>query len=529
MTSLISLANARVPMPVACRAAGLEVPDVYRDSGTKMHCPWGEFTHSDGGREKAFRIWPDHAWCVDMETEILSMRGWLTGDQLRETDVVLTYEDGGTQWQPLQAIHRLPAGPRRMLSMETKTHSSLTTGQHRWLVRTNNGQKSSKEVFRTSGTGFKTSDVIPYIGGPYRSRQVRESLLPDAFAELVGWFFTEGTIWQHRGCSPRILIYQSQRVNPENCARIREVLTKLLGPASRSLRGAAGYGGWRETTSANGKTEFALSTGSWVSARLLEVAPGRVVRPEFVTHLTHSQLEAFTSAAMAGDGTRIGNWSQLCQKDRDMLDSFQIAQLLLGRPARIWRRENSGTRLEGQEKAPDWACQMLNSQGFHPEYWRRKGAVHWVHHEGPVWCVTVPAGTWIARRKGTVYVTGNCFACKKRYGPVRLYALLQEVTYEQAAIKLLDAIGYRPVSVAHLWGAAIKETPPDTGALQVALRNYCASLAPGSALALPLPAAYLARCNGYLTQVKDEKSAEQWLKLAKTVMQRALTGATGAQ
>ena len=117
-----------------------------------------------------------------------------------------------------------------------------------------------------------------------------------------------------------------------------------------------------------------------------------------------------------------------------------------------------------------------------------------------------------------------CFACRKWLGPVSLYAQLCEVTYEQAAIRLLDLIGYRPVSVAHLWGEAVRETPPDTGALQAALRNYCVSVAPLEALTLPVPAAYLARCNGYLTQVKDEKTAEQWLELAKTVMRTVLTG-----
>lgn len=47
-------------MIVACRAIGMAV-----DEGAhgKMFCPWGEFTHPDGGDEPAFRVYSDHGFC----------------------------------------------------------------------------------------------------------------------------------------------------------------------------------------------------------------------------------------------------------------------------------------------------------------------------------------------------------------------------------------------------------------------------------------------------------------------------------
>lgn len=47
-------------MVLACRAIEMNV-----DEGTtkKLYCPWGEFSHSDGGDEPAFRVYSNHAFC----------------------------------------------------------------------------------------------------------------------------------------------------------------------------------------------------------------------------------------------------------------------------------------------------------------------------------------------------------------------------------------------------------------------------------------------------------------------------------
>jgi len=39
------------------------VPGDVPEHGLKIYCPFGEYAHSDGGAEQAFRIFPDHGWC----------------------------------------------------------------------------------------------------------------------------------------------------------------------------------------------------------------------------------------------------------------------------------------------------------------------------------------------------------------------------------------------------------------------------------------------------------------------------------
>jgi hypothetical protein len=113
---------------------------------------------------------------------------------------------------------------------------------------------------------------------------------------------------------------------------------------------------------------------------------------------------------------------------------------------------------------------------------------------------------------------GWCFSCREHFSPVKLASRVWEVSYEQAAIKLLDHVGFKPADYAHHWQRVAAPPELDRSAVAQALRNYCAALAPQHRLTEPAPAEYLARCLGFLTQVNDEAGAVQWLALSKQVM-----------
>jgi hypothetical protein len=59
-SDLVELANSQVPMLLACRAAGMKIDEF---TSKKLYCPFGEFSHADGGEEAAFRVYSDHAFC----------------------------------------------------------------------------------------------------------------------------------------------------------------------------------------------------------------------------------------------------------------------------------------------------------------------------------------------------------------------------------------------------------------------------------------------------------------------------------
>jgi hypothetical protein len=63
---LIAAARERVPIEVACRVIGMDVPDMGELRSRKLYCPFGDTSHSDGGREPACRIFREplpHLYC----------------------------------------------------------------------------------------------------------------------------------------------------------------------------------------------------------------------------------------------------------------------------------------------------------------------------------------------------------------------------------------------------------------------------------------------------------------------------------
>lgn len=508
---LVRKANEVVSIYAVCDKAGVDYSS-YLGSRAKLFCPFGAITHMDGGATRAFRIYEETntAYCVDYETEILTQRGWLTGEQLELTDKVLTFNSGTTSWEPLLGIHKFPSAPRRMLSMETKTHSSLSTANHRWVTY-NKARKGFIQSETTSELGFRRNDTVPY-GGPC----VNLPVIPkysDSFVELVAWFITEGHIALSGGVPSLVSIYQSHKVNPEYCQRIHDALVDVYGPPVPELR----YKGakWRTDKWSSDKTTFSLSVQA--SAKLLEVAPSRIATAEFVSSLTEAQLILFVETAIDGDGARVGNWKQLCQKDSRILDPVQMAATLLGKPTRTWWRL-------GSKRTPtkDYALQFLGSRGFRPSYWGRKGTTQWLDLNIPVWCPETPSGTWIARRKGTVYVTGNCFACSQAYDPVGLYVAITDLSRADAAEELLAETGWKEETFEEKWArlAEKDEAAFDNSYLPEALANYCSRLEPDwviKQLEEPYSSA-LSKCNAIARLVSSQEQAMAWLDSSKAYM-----------
>jgi hypothetical protein len=64
--SEIRLADEKVPILAACQLIGMNLPDdIAYGRAVKVHCPFGELFHNDGGTEAAMRIYADsnHVYC----------------------------------------------------------------------------------------------------------------------------------------------------------------------------------------------------------------------------------------------------------------------------------------------------------------------------------------------------------------------------------------------------------------------------------------------------------------------------------
>jgi hypothetical protein len=373
--------------------------------------------------------WNDIAYCVDTETEALTTGGWKHYDQLREGDLVVTLnqETGEAEWQPVEHINIFPAALREMVSIEARGHSSLTTLNHRWPVeraRRRTGTVRQRQAQgRWAATGRSPNSLALYERLVVTSERLTcwdriptaapvinlptTSIYSDAFVELVAWAWTEGHVARSRGkLTTGIVLYQSHLANPHLVERIRHCLTELFGPPRTSLRAPTTVPTWR-VYQAGDKTEFRLNHVA--GGQVLEVmsAPDKIVSPRFIASLTETQLRRFVEVSILADGSTNGPTSIVSQGVEGRLEALQIAATLLGR--RTYRFEDV---LRGKARFGLRISTSNQSRSF----WPHRASPRRVEHIGVVWCPTTPTGTWLARRRGTIYFTGNSYlVCKHGY------------------------------------------------------------------------------------------------------------------
>ncbi|MFV2172359.1 Hint domain-containing protein [Actinomadura sp. LOL_016] len=366
------------------------------------------------------RGWQDIGYCVDEETEILTTDGWKTFRDIQPGDVALTlnHETGMSEWQPLEDVYIFPAKPREMIRMEGRGHSSLTTPEHRWPVERfyrrggsdRNGQRRTEQGRERRWATTETIGYWDRIPIAAESADLpTEPKWSDALVETIAWFWTEGHIKpqaRSRLPSTGVAIYQNEG---RNAARIRGALRGLFGaPVNQFPRTGSRTDGiprWREAVNtSNGRhlVEFHLSSDA--GRVLLEHAPNRVVRHEFLRALTRAQLDLFIEVSLLADGnnSRTVTWRQMVQKSREMAERFQFAATLAGMATTL--RQTA----EGM-----WLVHLRETTNFAPRPAAARGATFSISREqydGHVWCVRTPNSTWLARRAGSVYFTGNSYA-----------------------------------------------------------------------------------------------------------------------
>ena len=323
--------------------------------------------------------------CADADTEILTLRGWLKHGEVLAGDTCLGLNTGTgmAEWQPVQQVHVFDDGPYPVTKLESKSHSSVTTPNHRWPVML------SGRAGGYNGWAWKTTETLPADSRICAAAPVvtpAETKWSDALTELVAWFWTEG--WHNQWGS--VILAQSQAVNPGNVARIRNALTETFGP-SGELRVRA-VPSWREDRDERGLVHFRLNAKA--GRLLIEHAPDKVVSTEFLSQLTRAQLELFVQTSLEADGSRHGASWTMGQKDKARLDAFQVACALTGRSGVVRGPNKHGMYVMPIQLSP----------------WRKpKGHAEYVTDETAnlVWCVSTPSKSWFARRNGTCYFTGN--------------------------------------------------------------------------------------------------------------------------
>ena len=328
----------------------------------------------------------DHFACVDTETEILTRRGWLRHDEIQVGDEVAGYSlDAGTaSWTRCHGVHRYDFDGE-LVSADARGLSMRLTPNHRTLVHDHRGRHRTRgpvEVIDAAELDKRHSVPRAVMW----AEDGREKAVGADFAALLGWVAAEG--W-YSGDRRRVYLSQSETVNAAKVEQIGALLARLGDDPLRTARVRNWRG--REWQDVQWRLGPALSTF------VTQTMPDKLL-PRWLADLPLNEARALLDAFVDGDGHRRADGRlSLFQKLRHNLDVLQVVAVRLGYNTTL---SESGGR---------WVLYLNPPR---PARLRRADGRSLVSREryvGTVWCVTTGTGTFIARRRGTVFVTGNSF------------------------------------------------------------------------------------------------------------------------
>lgn len=346
--------------------------------------------------------------CLDAETEALTQRGWVRGFDLNQDDILLTKnaETEELEWQGMTDLKLYPDYEGSLVEFETRTFSAVTTPDHRWLVRDHSHGEDTCKI--TSELSLSGHHAI-HRSGLYRGPEA--SPWTDDFVELMGWFLTDGTCRiepevevktqknrAYVGDWTSVLLYQSLRANPVKVAQIDALVERLDCCAHRGFYEPDQRVTWRIDRA--------------TSEILHQLFPDRTLTSEVAATFTANQAKRLLKSMMLGDGNLAGTDERervFTAGTKEKIDAFQMLCTLCGYASTSRWRDTSEYEhsLKGHLVKSDgvWIATVLRRQTVqlqekHKREFRAKQGV---------WCPVVPNSYFVARRKGTVYVTGNTF------------------------------------------------------------------------------------------------------------------------
>lgn len=387
--------------------------------------------------------------CLSDDTEILTAEGWRTVDQVTVGDLAYSV-DPGTGLMTLEPITAVNVGnvSGRMFEIDHNSVSAIATPNHRWLV----DRRRSTPTFKTSEQLTMSGDDKLWIA--CQGVKSISSSWTDDEVELLGWVLTDG--YYKRQLSPSGVDWSRRAVGvtqskTENVAEISALFTRL-GKHSHKVR-KTGQHVWQISSTAG--------------QRMRELMPSKTLSMEVLRSLSRGQLELLFVTMLKGDGcwdAHAGRWRKFCAGSKERADAFMMLCSMIGQPARAIERDYSKytpKQYQSMNNVPKsgkcWLVELVVNNRAQPQYGSR-----WIEWSGRVWCPTLKHGTWVAKRNGKVFITGNS-PIQGCLTDMLLWAVaILEDAYPDSGLEIVATIhdalmAYVPTGEEMLWAKRITE------------------------------------------------------------------------
>jgi Fe-Mn family superoxide dismutase len=302
---------------------------------------------------KGFKVHPS-AYCVPLDSEALTEKGWRTFGELRVGERILAYDRvrDVLDWAPIEDLHFYPKAST--VRLKKQSLDVVCTPEHRWLH------------FHSS-IHAKHPDDMENLWSTLQAVKKGQKKVSHVIRDEIPGFQHWWDAYRHCESFDEFFL---------ECGRGG---TSLVPTNEMSLEGkllvAAPYVG-------GGGSEWrfrAKYQGSWVE-RLISMSP--------------EALESFYAACVMCDGWQLGTTDNhgFSQKDPHHADAFEMCAFLTGR--RVRRRFD-----------PERGLSFFTTN--RKRYIPLPGTKVEPEIDQPVWCPETKLGTWVMRQNGHVLITGN--------------------------------------------------------------------------------------------------------------------------
>jgi len=353
--------------------------------------------------------------CLDQETEILTKAGWKRHDEVVVGDEAVCFDcdTGSYAYGPVQRVIRRNVD-EPLYRFAGRGVDILATADHRMVHRYKHGYRYTKitgwtvctaEELAQSGRAFIH---VPSSRAP--CGQGIQGLTLD-MCRALGWILSDGFIAQsepviggpresQKHVRPYIVLAQARVTNKAGInisAAMEEVFSRLAPDASII----------KTPETEAGTEKITIRIGSRVAAQFMRWLPGQVclkkdrrIPRSLLTETSQQQADALFTGILEGDGswaTRDAVWSKVCPgAGEGLADDVQELAIRCGWSA------TKGSQIDPSSGNLQWIIHLSKRDHRRIEFQGLE------HYAGPVWCVTVPTGAFVARRRGYGFVTGNC-------------------------------------------------------------------------------------------------------------------------
>jgi hypothetical protein len=335
-------------------------------------------------------------YCVDGDTQALSRDGWKSYDELLDTDVILSYDvsDGTLKWSDISDIFINDFYCNKMHTLRVDGLNALVTVGHRFVTKDNGLQKIED---------IDINDKIILMGSELEDELKVESdkanPISDHFLDLLTLVLTSNS-FKSKISKRRIDI--SQMDEKDNFKMLQ-----LL-----SINNAR----YKEYRSPEDEVKWVIR--GTLAKLICKYAKNGILNPEFINRLNAKQRIKLIKSMVVSCGItnpyetydgKSDYWTYISRNNKN-IDSFLMLCTLSGLKTNTHTVTVFGGKVCHVVEIYPNSINICKFSDIEVNGELPNGELKPIHfNSGAIWCPKTNYGTFVCRRHGNIYVTGNTY------------------------------------------------------------------------------------------------------------------------